>query len=153
VLRPGRPEAAAAIWDWRGTAAAPAHAAPVWRRALVQCAIGLAIALALAWWGARVLAAIAAGIALFTLAAALASPDGLYRRIERALEAFARWVGNALTWLFMALAFYLIFLPFGLLFRRGRRDSMRRYFEADQESYWQRRDPEREETRSRERPF
>jgi hypothetical protein len=53
----------------------------------------------------------------------------------------------------MTLAFYLIFLPFGLLFRRGRRDSMRRYFEADQESYWQRRDPEREETRSRERPF
>ena len=33
--------------------------------------------------------------------------------------------------------FYLFFLPFGKLLRRGRHDRLRRYYESEAESYWE----------------
>jgi hypothetical protein len=67
---------------------------------------------------------------------ALVSPLGLYAAIERSFAALGRWTGRALTWLLLPIAFYAFFVPFRALFRRGRRDSMRRYFDAESPSYW-----------------
>ena len=56
-----------------------------------------------------------------------------------------------MTWIVMVPIFYGVFLPFGLLFRRGRRDRMKRYYDPDAQSYWEER-PERP-AGYRERPY
>jgi hypothetical protein len=68
---------------------------------------------------------------------ALASPTGLYAGIEGLFAALGRWTGRGLTWLLLVPLFYLFFLPFGLLLRRGRRDRLKRYFEQEAETYWE----------------
>lgn len=155
MLRPGRPEAAAAIWHWREAEQSPdREAGQARRRGAIQAAIGAAVAVGLyaglGWTIASVVVASIAGLLGIT---ALVSPTRLYAAIERGTSAFAGWVGKGLTWIVMPPVFFLIFLPFGLLFRRGRRDAMKRFYDADAPSYWVVRDPEREATRSRERPF
>jgi hypothetical protein len=77
--------------------------------------------------------AMAAGVLL----SALLSPHGLHAGLERLFEATGRAVGRAMTWIVMLPLFYLFFLPFGRLRRRGRRDRLRRYFEADADTYWE----------------
>ena len=47
-----------------------------------------------------------------------------------------RVVGRFLTWILLSWIFYGFFLPFGALFRRGRRDSMKRFYEPEALSYW-----------------
>jgi hypothetical protein len=124
------------------------------RRGAIQATIGGAVAALLyAWLQWKIAAGVVASIAGLLLLASLVSPTRLYAAIERGTAAFAGWVGTGLTWIVMPPIFFLIFLPFGLLFRRGRKDSMKRFFEADARSYWVVRDPAREATRSRERPF
>ena len=50
-------------------------------------------------------------------------------------------VGHATTWVVMIPIFYLFFLPFGKLLRRGRRDRLRRYYESEAETYWEKHSP------------
>ena len=143
--QPGRPEASAVIWTWRPPTAAPKPPmGPVRLRGVLQAAVGLAVAGGLAWLGqrtpARVVATVAATIAL----AALLSPLGLFAAIERAFTALGGWIGKALTWVLLPIVFYVFFVPFGLLFRRGRRDSMQRFFDPAATTYWTQR-----ETRTR----
>jgi hypothetical protein len=52
-------------------------------------------------------------------------------------RAIGRRIGRALTWLLLVPLFYLFFLPFGLLFRRGRRDRLKRYFDREATTYWE----------------
>ena len=68
--------------------------------------------------------------------AAMLSPLALFAAIERSFAALGRWVGKALQWTLLPAIFYGFFTPFALLFRRGRRDAMTRYFDADAKSYW-----------------
>jgi hypothetical protein len=68
---------------------------------------------------------------------ALGSPLGLYASIERALAVLAHKTGVLLTWLLMGLVFYGLFTPFGLIFRRGRRDPLRRSADAALGTYWE----------------
>jgi hypothetical protein len=98
--------------------------------------VGLAVAAGFAWWGYRTPALIVGTIACAIGLAALASPLGVFAAIERAFAALGRWVGGALAWLILPLIFYLFFTPFSLLFRRGRRDSMKRHLDAEAVSYW-----------------
>jgi hypothetical protein len=137
-LRSGRPEAAAVVWEWNPASAAPSRrdARPVRRRGALQAAAGLAVAAGFAWLGHRAPAGVAAGIAGVIGVAALASPFGVYAAIERVFATLGRWVGGALAWIALPLIFYLFFAPFSVLFRRGRRDSMKRAFDAGAESYW-----------------
>ena len=64
---------------------------------------------------AEVIGAIASLVAL----AALASPLGLYKLLQRGLDVFAHAVGAAVTWVLMTLLFFVVFLPAGLILRRG----------------------------------
>jgi hypothetical protein len=137
-MRSGRPEAAAVVWEWNPALATPPRrdARAVRLRGAMQAAAGLAVAAALAWRGHRVPAGVAGGVAAVIAVAALGSPFGVYAAIERVFETLGGWVGRALTWIVLPLIFYSFFAPFSVLFRRGRRDSMKRSFDADAESYW-----------------
>jgi hypothetical protein len=135
--RPGRPEAAAVVWTWRD--AAPPRRPdprPVRLRGLLRAAAGLAVAGVLAWLGHEHVALVVSSAATLLVLAALLSPLGLYAAIERLFGALGSGVQRTLTWIVLPLIFYLFFVPFGLLFRRGRRDSMRRFYDAGAPSYW-----------------
>ncbi len=136
--RRGRPEAAAAIWDWRAVdRPEPSRSAGRLRsRGAIQAAAGFGAGAVFLLLQVRALAAVAFTIAGLVLLSALLSPTGLYRAIDRAFHALGRGIGRALTWLLLPALFYLVFFPFGALFRRGRRDTMTRFFETDRDTYW-----------------
>jgi hypothetical protein len=140
-IRSGRPEAAAAIWPWRERAAVAANAAGeasrARRRGLVRGVVVAAVgALLLVVWS-RVVGGIVLGVAGVILLSAGVSPTGLYAGVEGLFAALGRWTGQALTWILLVPLFYAFFLPFGCLLRRGRRDRLKRFFEAEAPTYWE----------------
>lgn len=140
-VRAGRPEAAAVIWRWKDPPDdARARAARARRTGALRALVALIAAGVFVYLDRTVAAAIASTLGVLTLALALLSPLGLYAALDRAVAALGRGVGLVLTWLLLAPVYYLFFAPFGLLFRRGRRDPLRRGFEADARSYWLKRD-------------
>lgn len=138
--RSGRAEAALVIWNWRDPqpdGPAPLSASRARVRGSFQAAIVAAIGGLLLWLGVRILASVMLGAAAIVLLAALTSPRGLYAVLDRMARAIGRRIGRALTWLLLVPLFYLFFLPFGLLFRRGRRDRLKRYFDSQAPTYWE----------------
>jgi hypothetical protein len=139
-LRPGRPEAAAAIWDRgqpRAVDAEAVHGAGRVRlRGSLQAAVALGVAGAFHAFGRPTIALVVASIGSFIGLAALASPLGLFAAIERGFAALGLQVGRVLTWLILPAIFYLFFAPFHLLFRSGRRDAMKRFYEPQAPTYW-----------------
>ena len=138
-VRPGRPEAAAAIWDPKGAdpareRAAAARAAR--RGGALRAAVGATAGGALFWLWSQWIGSVVLTVSALLLLASSLSPTGLYAVIERGFAALGRWTGAALTAVTMTAVFYLIFFPFGALFRRGRRDPMQRFYEPERESYW-----------------
>ena len=140
VLREGNPKAAAAIWHWRAeepVSEARPSAASVRLRGSLQALVGAAFGLASHLFWSKTVAIVAFTAAGLVLFCALASPHGLYALLRRLFEATGRVVGRAMTWIVMVPIFYLFFLPFGKLMRRGRRDRLHRYFDAEAETYWE----------------
>ncbi len=140
-----RPEAQAIAWPWRGrdgrvAAAAAARAHELRRKGMIQGAIGLCIAAAFYAFDHTTLALVAGSIACVMALLALVSPTGAFAAVERGLLRFGRAVGVVVTWLVMLPIFGLFFVPFGLLFRRGAKDPMRRGYDTALPSYWKRRD-------------
>ena len=137
-LSHGRPEAAAAIWSPLGV---PAQAAArgsgrVRLAGALRAALMAAVGVLLFFFWSQTMAAVVLALATIVLLTALLSPRGLYAGIERLLEALGNVTGRALSWISLSLIFYTIFLPYGWLFRRGHRDSMRRFYDVKAESYW-----------------
>jgi hypothetical protein len=93
------------------------------------------------------------GVAAIVLLAALVSPTGLYAGIRQLLQTLGRWTGQALTWAMLVPLFYLVFLPFGWLFRRGSRDLLKRYFDPEAETYWEPREGATAASKSRQRQY
>jgi len=156
--RPGRAQAAAAIWDWRASRAAKTgDAAAAQRQArmrgLIRGAVAAAVGALLFVFWSRIVGGIALGFSALVLTSALVSPTGLYAALERALESSTRALGLGLTWVFMSVIFYLVVTPFGFLFRRGSRDPMRRFYEPAATTYWSERTLGRSATTMRERQF
>ena len=144
ALRAANPKAAAAIWRWRDGEAdgeAKPSAASVRLRGSLQALAGYAVALLFYLFWSKTAAAIAAVLTSVMLFCALASPHGLYVLLRRLFDATGRVVGHATTWVVMIPIFYLFFLPFGKLLRRGRRDRLRRYYESEAETYWEKHTP------------
>lgn len=152
-IHAGRPEAAAAIWDWRRPLDDPRAASRLARRrGFVRASVALALAgIGLTFGHSTVfrLACGAGAVGLATLVAAVVSPLGALRRLESALALAGSWVGRAVTWLVMTPIFYLVFTPFGLLTRRGARDPLHRALDRTAATYWTRRDPDRPVTHER----
>jgi hypothetical protein len=149
---PGRPEAAAAIWAWRTPPAAPRPPRRRLRGAL-QGATALAVGAALSALGWPTAGGIALALGGAVALSALLSPGFLYAGIERLFAATGRGVANALNALLLPLLFFGVFTPFALLFRRGRRDAMTRFYEPDAASYWSKRDRGRSASKSRSRQY
>jgi hypothetical protein len=143
--RPGRPDAAGVVWTWKREAgrAEPegARAAQIRRRGLIQSLVAAAIGTAIFWFVSHAVAYVIFTIATIVLFSALFSPTGLFAAIEGAFDALGRAQGGGVSFAMLALIFYGFFLPFGLLLRSGRRDSMKRFFEPDAPSYWLKREP------------
>lgn len=138
----GRAEAAALMWQWRNQDAGKQTdlASALRKKGLLQAAVGLAAAGAFFFFGIKIMAAIVATIASITLITALVSPTGAYAAIESALTKFAMFVGSAVAWIVLMPIFLGFFVPFGLIFRRGQKDPMKRMFVPEAASYWRERE-------------
>lgn len=130
-----------AHWDWRApsTERKPDIAA-LRRRASLQCLAGAAGAAGFWFFGRETMASVVAGITGLSFLLAMFSPARGYTALQRALERFGHYLGLILSWLLLVPLFYLFFLPFGLLFRRGSKDPMQRRWSQGSESYWVKRD-------------
>ena len=151
----GRPEAAAAIWDWRNGGETREEEAPTRVRlkgALQGMGAGVFGLLVYLFWSTTMGTIISciAGIVLFS---ALLSPEGLYAGVQGVFRTLGRWTGIALTWILLVPLFYLFFLPYGTVFRRGRRDRLKRYFEQDVGTYWEPHEGPTSGSESRERQY
>lgn len=152
--RPGRPEAAAAIWRWRaGAAAAGPGPAKLRREGATRALVGLLAGKAFQVLGFEHLAYVAWAVSALILLAALASPAGAYAAIGRGLSGLGRLVGRALAILLLTPVFFLFFFPFGRLLRGGRRDRLERWFDRAAPSYWHRREDTPRTAASYERAF
>ena len=139
-LRRGRPEAAAIIWNWnrQGDGKPQAErAASARKRGLLQAVAGGSFGLLILLFWSQTLALVVFTVSSIVLLAALVSPMGLYAAIHRLFQTLGNLTGRALTWILLVPIFYLFFLPFGRLMRRGRRDRMRRWMEPEAETYWE----------------
>jgi hypothetical protein len=136
-----RPSAASVVWNWRAGRDSDAQARHVYsrRQGAVHSFIGLVIAGILFVLGQRTLAMIAGSLATLSFLLAMISPAGLYTRLRHGVAQLGVWIGIALSWILLVPLFYLFFLPFGLLLRRGARDSMERNLDSTAMSYWKKR--------------
>ena len=136
----GRPEASALIWnrgELKAPGAAPPSAGRLRTRGVLQAAVGLTAGTLLWLYGPRVMAYVVLGIASLVMLSALLSPAGAFMALERMFGALGRPLGRATTWILLVPLFYLFFYPFGRLFRRGRRDLLRRYRDPETTTYWE----------------
>lgn len=128
----------AAIWSWRGeddARRAAGERAAARRRGWVQAGVGFAAAALLSFWRPGA-AWVVAGLALLTVAAALASPLGLYRRLTRGVLLLGRAIATLLTWIVLPILYWLLFFPFGALLRLQGKLGFARAFTRGGESYW-----------------
>ncbi len=140
LVRTASPKASAVIWRWREgeleTDVKPS-AASVRLRGSLQALPGFAVAAAFYLFWSKTAAAIALAVTALVLFCVIASPLGLYALVRRLFDATGRTAGRVMTWVVMVPIFYLFFLPFGKLLRRGRRDRLHRSFDREAETYWE----------------
>lgn len=137
--RRGRPEAAMVVWRWRDEESLdsrPGEARAARVRGLLQSSFGLAVGALVYGFVSPGAGIVIGSVASVILACALLSPLGLFARIEAVFRWIGHGIGVAVTWLTLGLLFFGFFLPFGLLFRRGRKDGMKRFYVPEAESYW-----------------
>lgn len=152
----GLPEASQVIWDWRAeeTSGQQGDSAASLRVAgLLQSAAAFGVACLFWFFDILLIAYIAAFMGSLILLLSLFSPTGLFAAFRRAMEGLAEKVGLILSWILLPAIFYAFFVPFGALFRRGKRDAMKRFFEPDAASYWVEREQGPGEPGSRMRQF
>lgn len=141
ALRAGRPEAAAAIWDRQREVEAPVDFPALARRnrlrGLAQALGAGAIGGAMWAFGIRTPAMIVFTVASVVGFSALVAPTSLYSGIERGFAGLGRLTGQALGWILLVPVFYLVFAPFRILLRRGRRDRLQRTIDPDAATYWE----------------
>ena len=134
-------EPSAVVWAWRegetGKREQAHEASGVRTRGAIGAVIGLAFAAAL-WqlWHRPVAATVVATVALVLSLPALLAPRTAGRAVVRLLDRFAHAVGSVVTWVLMALIFYVLFLPLGLLLRGQKRLGITRAFDPRRDSYW-----------------
>lgn len=155
-LRAGRAEAAAAVWRWQDAVEDSGSGEGAGRarlKGLLQATLAAAVGAGLYFWGRTTVATVVFSVAAIVGLSALVSPTGLFRAIEALFAALGAATGRALTWIVVVPLFYVFFLPFGALMRRGRRDRLQRFYEQDASSYWEPHAGVRAASGSRERQY
>lgn len=139
----GREDAAAVIWPAIQNEPPPDRAGQVRRSAVLRWAFGLGVA-ALAYFVFErpVLATIIASISSLVFVLALTSPLRGHAMLDGLFAGLAKHVGTVLSYVLLAPVFYLFITPFGLLARRGERDTLKRELDPACDTYWQPRDAE-----------
>ena len=82
------------------------------------------------------LGGVAGTLGTLTLVLAVVSPTRGYRALSRSVDALAALVGRSLAWILLAPVFFLVFVPFRAVFRRGAADTLARGFDRTRASYW-----------------
>ena len=154
-LRASRPEAAAAVWNWRGAENAPVApaAGPIRLRGSVRALIGASVGGLVYVYLSALMGKIVLTVSALLFLAALLSPTGAYALVERAFAALSRTVGRLLNGLTLPILFYGVFTPLGAILRRGKRDALQRFFERERPTYWSDRSGERTASAHRTRQY
>lgn len=131
----------AVAWSWRKSAgpgdSRAREAAAARTRGAIGGAVGLSAAAAVYYFFEKpVAAAVIAGIAILIALTAFLFPLTLYKQLNHGLQAFARAVGTAVTWVLMTALFYLLFLPVGLVLRARGRLGITRGADPKLSTYW-----------------
>ena len=130
------------MWTWDQVPSGDDGAGAMRVKATLQSLVGYAVGGSFYALGHTGVACVVGGVATLTLLLAIASPLGAYAAVERALRRFGRAAGLLVGWVALLPVFLLFFVPFGLLFRRGERDPMKRRLSPEDVSYWREREPE-----------
>lgn len=101
-------------------------------------------------WGPMSTGIAAVGLALIVVASV--APHAL-RAVHRGWMTLAFAMGFVMTRVILSLAFFLVFVPIGLVLRLVGKDLLSRRLDPDAESYWLRRDDGRADRESLERYF
>ncbi|MCO4762636.1 MAG: hypothetical protein KC502_14080 [Myxococcales bacterium] len=129
------------------------EAAALRTKGALRALVGFVAAGLLGWLGHPIVAAVAAGISLLTLVLAIVSPLGGYRLMQRGIATAGRGAGIFIGWLTLVPVFLLFFVPFGIVFRRGRKDPMRRNMSSTAPTYWRTRTADTDALERRKRLF
>jgi len=151
----GTKAASATIWNWQDnqiTTSGPTASALRLKGCLQGIAAGVVSALFF-YFGLIIMSYIAAALGSLFFLTALLSPTGIFAVLNRGSGKLGYWLGSAMKWVIMPLIYYVFFLPFGKLFRRGRRDVLKRFYEPDTSTYWSTVEADRQESGSRRRQF
>ena len=138
----GREDAAALMWRWQDRGDDAARVRTLQRKGWLQAAVGFLVMTALLGLGLLPLAVVAGVIATVTGLLASLSPLGAYARLQGRVTRLARGVGVVVGWIVLLPVFVLFFVPFGRLFRRGERDTLKRQLDPARPTYWHERAPD-----------
>lgn len=111
------------VWDWKDRPEKDRQRTVALRsrerrQATVRFVVGGLIAATLWWFGHPKVAAVALGVGLVLLVAALLAPT-LSRRLEHALDRLVGWVTTALSFVLVGVLLYAVLTPLGLALRAG----------------------------------
>lgn len=125
------------VWPWNVPSAPAADpVARLRRKALIQALVMAAVAALLFFgWHHRTMAGVLSALAALNLALGLAAPRA-FGAVDRALQRFGGWAGQAMTWILLVPFYYLVFVPARLILLAAGRDPMKRRFPDKLESYW-----------------
>jgi len=143
------------IWNWKssGIRSRAQSAGSLRKKGLIQ-GVGTAMVASLFWYfELRTMALIAGAMAAIVLLAASISPTGIFATLSRGADKLGHFIGNCIKWIFLPAVYYLFFLPFGTLFRRGDNDSLQRTCSPGNSTYWINRQESGTESRSRSKQF
>lgn len=154
-MEPGSPDAASAIWNWRveSETSQASEGASNRLRGSLQALVGGAVGTAVFFFLSNTVAYFIWSVASVILLSALFSPRGLYALIDRGFLSLGNLLGRAMTWIVLPLVFYGFFVPFGRVLRRGARDTMKRFYEPDADTYWTEGDESRSGSNERKRQY
>ena len=132
-------EVAEEVWDWKDEESNHSFDTQGRKNRLqgtIRALVGGGIGLIVYVFGYPVLGSLILFVAGVTLAAASLSPTSIYPMIQELVVALQLLVRKLLTFLSLVFLFYAFFVPFGLLFRRGKKDPMERWTHRPLDSYW-----------------
>ncbi len=137
--------ASAVIWNWKTLSleSEGPSAGSLRTRGLVQGVIALLVGGVFHYFDLTLMSYIAFSLGAIFAMSALFSPTGLYATLDRGGQKLGIYLGNLVKWLLLPLLYFGFFLPFKVMFRKGKKDTLKRYYDSASSSYWSDREEDR----------